>query len=102
MSISQKDTAASVRYTLTVWITVPMEEDDDPAGYRAADETHRLEHAVIRACRTLDGDVDAECIETDVLDADGQVVTEPNPRERGDDDGAEYSDPRDARAERRS
>ncbi len=40
------------------------------------------------------------CSESCVRQADGESDDEPNPRERGDDDGREYGDPRDAREER--
>lgn len=40
------------------------------------------------------------CSESCVRDAEGESEEDENPRERGDDDGCEYSDPRDAREER--
>ena len=66
--------AASVRLTLTAWITIPVDEGDDPADYVTSGQQRRLERDVIRACRTLDGDIDCEVMDTEALDADGQVV----------------------------
>lgn len=40
------------------------------------------------------------CSESCVRQADGESDEDENPRERGDDDGVEYGDPRDYRNER--
>jgi len=49
----------AIRYTLTVWIEVPCDEEGWPAY--AGNE---LERAVIHHLRKLDGDVDCELMET--------------------------------------
>jgi hypothetical protein len=71
----------SVRFTLTVTITQPIDlcGDDRPADYIDKESQRRIEKAVIHALRTLDGDADCECVETDFLDADGEVMSEPEP-----------------------
>jgi hypothetical protein len=83
--------SATVRYELSVWIEVPVEDGDDPRDYVTQPERSRLERSILRGWK-LDGDiVNIEVMDTTIID------DEHDPRERGDDDGVEYGDPRDAR-----
>lgn len=64
----------SVRYTVNVSISVPVDEDDVAADYLVGSELRRLERNVIQALKKLDGDIDAECMDAECLDVDGLVV----------------------------
>lgn len=79
----------TMRFELRVTIDVPME--DGECSYTPLS----LEKHMLAVLRKVDGDVfDLEVMETSV------IGDEPDPREKGDDDGREYGDPRDAREER--
>ena len=83
---------ATARYELRITVDVPVNEDDDPRLYIAQDEKSRLERLVMHLLRKMDGDV----VDIEVMDA-LIIPDEEDPRVKWDDDGQEYSDPRDAR-----
>jgi hypothetical protein len=73
-------------------IDVPVTDGDDPREYITQAEKSRLERLVMHHMRKVEGDV------TDIEVMDATIIPdEEAPRERGDDDGVEYSDPRDVR-----
>jgi hypothetical protein len=84
--------SATVRYELAVWIEVLVEDEDDPRDYVTPAEKSRLEREVLQHLRRVNGTL----IDCEVMDT--TITADPaDPRERGDDDGVEYGDPRDAR-----
>jgi hypothetical protein len=85
--------SATIRYELRLELTVPVLEGDDPRYYITQKEKSYLERMILRHLKKLDGDV------TDIEVMDTTIVDDENPREKGDDDGVEYADPRDAREE---
>ena len=62
---------STTRYTVTVWITLPIYEEDDveenltPAAQRA------LERTILRALAKVDPNCDCECLEAETIHADG-------------------------------
>ena len=88
--------SATICFELRVEIEVPVEAGDDPRDYITQQEKSRIERNILRRWN-LDGDI------TDIEVVDATIVgEETDPREKGDDDGREYGDPRDARDERLS
>ena len=89
--------SATIRFELRLEVQLPVDAGDDPRDYITPGEQRRLERDILKQLKyRLAGEVvDIEVLETNILKADG------NPREKGDDDGREYGDPRDERDERR-
>ena len=58
------------RYTLTVYLDLPIYEDDDPQAYLTPKAKTQLERNVIHIMRTLDGDgtIDCEVIAAIIVD----------------------------------
>ncbi len=97
-----------ITYTLSLTVTRPVRSwDRDVTTQEAAewmvgkDAKRELEKEVLQALRKLDGDCDVEVMETQrnttMAEDDAMHGDE---RQKGDDDGREYGDPRDARGER--
>lgn len=87
--------STTIRYELRITLDVAVEDGDDPRDYITQQEKSKLERLILQHLKKLDGDVeDIEVMDTTIVD------DEPNPRERDDDDGLTYADPRDERDER--
>ncbi len=58
-------------YTLSVTITQPVDEGDDPADYQTPRATHQHEQYVIRILEQTygKGTVDAECMKTELKES---------------------------------
>ncbi len=80
---------ATARYELRLTIDVPVHDGDDPRDYITQPEKSRIERGILRRWN-LDGDI----VDIEVIDA-SVIVEDENPRQKGDDDGHEYGDPRD-------
>lgn len=97
-----------ITYTLSLTVTRPVVDSDvngnlkDVAEWMVGTEAKReIEREVLRALRTLDGDCDIEVMGTERQTTQAEDDAERgDPREKGDDDGREYGDPRDYRSER--
>jgi hypothetical protein len=91
----------SITYTLSVSVTVALNEDFTDENAEARDTQRDIEKSVYRHletwgrvnhCPVYNPSVDVELTDYD--------ITMPNPREKGDDDGVEYGHPGDRLAGR--
>jgi hypothetical protein len=88
--------STTIRYELRITLDVAVDDGDDPRDYITQTEKSRLERMILQHLKKLDGDVeDIEVMDTTIVDDYCG-----DPREKGDDDGVEYGDPRDERDER--
>lgn len=55
-----------IRYTLSVYVERPIEEDDDPKSYQAPTVCRSLEREILACLRRLDGDTDCEVMESEI------------------------------------
>ena len=81
-----------VTYQFAVSIAVDVDEDFTVQDAQSPGEKRSMERALfnyLQGWRMYPKSADVECMAV--------VVPDDNPRERGDDDGVEYADPRDYR-----
>jgi hypothetical protein len=88
--------SATIRFELRLEIDVPVDAGDDPRDWVTQQQKTQLEKEVLKHLKKkLYGEVtDIEVMDTTI------IVPETDPREKGDDDGREYGDPRDEQEER--
>jgi hypothetical protein len=91
----------SITYTLSVSVTVALNEDFTDENAEARDTQRDIEKSVYRHLETWGRanhcPVYKPTVDVELTDYD---ITMPNPREKGDDDGSEYAHPGDYRAGR--
>lgn len=66
---------AHARYTLTLTIDQPMEDDDTDVMYTDRRAQRRLERDVLTRMRTLDGDCDCEVMTVEILHDDEPEIS---------------------------
>jgi hypothetical protein len=62
--------ATSVRYTVTVWLTQPLEMDDDndnPEDWLSRESKRTIERDILKRLTTMDGDADCEVLDAELL-----------------------------------
>jgi hypothetical protein len=67
----------SARFGVMVYLTQPIDfqSDERAEDYIGTPQKRQIEKDVLQALRKLDGDADAECLEADLLDADGRAIS---------------------------
>jgi hypothetical protein len=86
-----------ITYILSLTVTRPVHLET--ADWMVSEQAqHELEMDVLQALRSLGGDCDCYVMEVsrETTQAEDDAAAG-NPREKGADDGVEFSDPRDAR-----
>lgn len=72
-SMNESKGPVSVRYTVTVWLTQPLEMDhdnDNPEDWLSRESKRTIERDILKRLTTMDGDADCEVIDAEILNDD--------------------------------